>query len=247
MKETIFIANWKAYLDYEQSVALAEQIGLKKYPKARVIVCPSFESLERVRDALEGSGIMLGAQDVSEEAKGAHTGEVGAKSLRQLGCRYAIVGHSERRREEKETDEDINTKVKFALEAGIVPIICIGKDRNDGKTVALRQIRAALEGIELTSKDRIIIAYEPLEAIGTGNPADPDEMDEALGRIRPFIGRLYSPKEAEGKFRILYGGSVDSGNIADYVSRENIDGALVGRSSTNAGEFAKMMGKINAI
>src|SRR5579884_299359 len=201
-------------------------------------VCPPFISIASVSERRAKSWIGVGAQNVSYEEKGAYTGEVAPMMLEGL-CGYVILGHSERRQHFGETDETVNRKVKAALAHGLVPIVCVGEDlrQNEaGETlgVVTRQVRAALDGVEPT--DRLVFAYEPIWAIGTGRAATAADADKVIGGIRAIVARVWNADAAEA-LRIQYGGSVTPANAAELFARPEIDGALVGGASLRAADF----------
>ncbi len=206
------------------------------------VVCPPFISIAAVSERLAKSSIGVGAQNVFYEEKGAYTGEVAPTMLEGL-CGYVIVGHSERRQHFGETDESVNRKVKAVLDHGLVPIVCVGENlrQNEaGETlgVVTRQVRAALDGVGPT--DRVVFAYEPIWAIGTGRAATAADADRVIGGIRAVVARIWSPEAAEA-MRIQYGGSVTPGNAAELFARPEIDGALVGGASLKAADFTAIV------
>jgi len=210
-----------------------------------VVVCPPFTALDAVREALRGSNIELGAQNMYWEEEGAFTGEISPLMLRNLGCTYVILGHSERRTYFGETDEGVNRKVKSALANGLLPIICVGEtleQRDAGKTeeVVVRQTKAALSGVKTNGAERIVIAYEPVWAIGTGRNASADEANRVIHLIRQSVAEVFNERIAQ-EVRIQYGGSVKPQNIADFLGQPDIDGALVGGASLDAASFAAIV------
>jgi triosephosphate isomerase len=212
------------------------------------VVCPPFISLAAVQEILKGSSIKVGAQNLYFEPKGAYTGEISPNMLSGL-CDYVILGHSERRQYFAETDAIVNKKVKAALAAGLIPIMCVGErleENEAGKTVEVvtRQVRSGLKGID-SPKD-IIIAYEPVWAIGTGKAATSEEANSTIGVIRQTIAKLYSKRIAD-ELRILYGGSMNAANIAELVQKPEIDGGLVGGASLKAAEFISMVKQAAAV
>jgi triosephosphate isomerase len=215
------------------------------YEKVEVAVCPTFTSLSSAAEALEGSSIGLGGQDVHWEDEGAYTGEISTEMLLDVGCDFVILGHSERRQYFGETDESINRKLKKVLTTPLIPILCCGEmleEREAGKVeeVVLGQLRRGLS--ELTENDisRIIIAYEPVWAIGTGKTATPETAEEVHAMIRNWLKDSYSTDIADS-LRILYGGSVKPGNAAELMAQPDIDGGLVGGASLDAGSFAQIV------
>lgn len=210
-----------------------------------VVVCPPFTALDAVREALRGSNIELGAQNMHWEEEGAFTGEISPLMLRNLGCMYVILGHSERRTYFGETDETVNRKVKSAIANGLLPIICVGEtldERDAGKTeeVVVRQTKAALSGVKTNGAERIVIAYEPVWAIGTGRTASADEANRVIHIIRQSVAEVFNERIAQ-EVRIQYGGSVKPQNIADFLGQPEIDGALVGGASLDAASFAAIV------
>ena len=241
MRAAVIAGNWKCHTRLESARQLAtglrERIdGVEGVEK---VVCPPFVYLGVVGEALRGSSIRLGSQGIHWEDDVAATGEIGPKMLAEL-VEYAIIGHSERRHQFGETDEMVNRKLKAALVAGLKPIMCLGEtleERQAGRTeeVLVRQTRSGLEGAELP--DGFIIAYEPVWAIGTGSAATGEDAAGAIGLVRREVAAMFGPAKAES-VRILYGGSVTPDNIAEFVSKGGIDGALVGGASLKVDAFA---------
>ncbi|MBI2874441.1 MAG: triose-phosphate isomerase [Firmicutes bacterium] len=210
-----------------------------------IVLCPPFTDLPLVGKLIDGSKWHLGAQNIHWERQGAFTGEISPSMLVGLGCRYVIVGHSERRAYFGESDETVNRKVKAALAAGLRPILCVGEtlaEREQGRTEAVveRQLSGGLDGIDQLSGVDLVAAYEPVWAIGTGVPCGAGEAERVSGFIREVLGRLLGDGTAE-EIRIQYGGSVKPGNIAQFTSRPGIDGALVGGASLEADSFATLI------
>ena len=244
MRIPVAAANWKCHTRLESAVVLARGLreAIDGIGGVEKVVCPPFVYLAAVGEALRGSSLRLGSQDVHWEDDVAATGEVGPQMVAEL-AEYAIIGHSERRHQFGETDEMVNRKVKAALAAGLRPIMCVGEkleEREAGLTeeVLLRQTRSGLEGVDLP--DGFIIAYEPVWAIGTGNAATGDDAASAIDVIRREVTGMFGPAKAE-TVRILYGGSVTPENIAEFVSRNGIDGALVGGASLKVDAFATIV------
>ncbi len=245
MAGKLFIAgNWKMNTSLSEATALAgalvEKIGSVK--TVDMAVCPPFPYLSGVKEALGGSKIALGAQDVFYEDSGAYTGEVSTEMLKDVGCSYAICGHSERRHVIGETDELINRKVLKCISDGIMPILCVGelltqRQANETIDVVSRQIRLGLEGVSSADISGVTIAYEPVWAIGTGVTATPDQAQEVHAMIRALLGEIYDTPTAGG-IRIQYGGSVKPDNAAELMNCPDIDGALVGGASLKADDFA---------
>ncbi len=248
MARKLFIAgNWKMNLSragaMDLAAALAEDIG--SIHEVDLAVAPPFVYLMSVGDALGMCRIELAAQDVFYEDDGAFTGEISADMLKDVGCRYAIIGHSERRHVVGESDELINRKVLKALSEAMEVIFCVGElleQREAGQTleVVKRQVRVGLEGVSPPDAARVTVAYEPVWAIGTGRTATPDQAQEVHAMIRGLLGELYDADQAEA-MRIQYGGSVKPDNAADLLSQADIDGALVGGASLKAVDFAAIV------
>jgi len=249
MRKTIIAGNWKMFKTLEESAELIKQLkpllsNLKS--DVEVIVCPPFTSLAIAANLLKGSSIKLGAQNMSEHDEGAYTGEVSWKMLKSAGCEYVILGHSERRQYFGETNELINAKAKKAISSGLHPIICVGEkleEREKGVTdqIISAQVRGCLTGISLDELKNVIIAYEPVWAIGTGKTATPVQAQEVHRNIRKQAGQLYNWAIAEALV-IQYGGSVKPDNAADLLAQDDIDGALVGGACLKAESFATIIG-----
>ncbi|WP_210424491.1 triose-phosphate isomerase [Gephyromycinifex aptenodytis] len=242
--------NWKMNLDHLQATHLVQKLDwtLKDakhdYASVEVAVLPPFTDLRTVQTLVEGDKLDLryGAQDLSVHDDGAYTGEISGAFLAKLGCTYVAVGHSERREYHQESDELLNAKVQAAYRHGLTPILCCGEGlevRKAGKQVehVLAQIEADLAGIPQEQVASIVIAYEPIWAIGTGEVATPEDAQEVCGAIRGKLAELYDQATADG-IRILYGGSVKSSNVADLMTKPDVDGALVGGASLKPEEFA---------
>ncbi len=212
--------------------------------EVEVVICPAYTVLERAGVKLGGTGIKLGAQNLFWEEKGAYTGEVAAAMLKDAGCSHVIIGHSERRQILGETDIVINRKVKAALDEGLIPVLCVGETLQEReKHLALErvqeQLNRALKDINL-DRGQLVIAYEPVWAIGTGVNASPDDAQEMIAFIRAGLARLYN-RELADSVQILYGGSVKDENIAAFLAEEDVDGALVGGASLLADSFARIV------
>lgn len=247
MRIPLIAGNWKMFKTTAEAVALASALVelLKNVDDVEVAVCPPFTTLHAVSKVLASSGIALGAQDLHWEKEGAYTGEVSAPMLLDVGCRYVIVGHSERRQYFSETDGMINKKTRAALEHDLTPIVCVGEtleEREAGRTfeVIEDQVRGSLADLSPEQGRRLVIAYEPVWAIGTGRTATPVEANEAQGFIRTLLASRFG-KEISDRIRILYGGSVKPDNIATLMAEPEIDGALVGGASLDAHSFAKIV------
>lgn len=248
----LIIGNWKMSLTQAQTGDLA--VGLKKDAQhftsnVSVAVAPSSPYIDLVARLLKGSGVSLAAQNVFWEPVGAYTGEVSAPMLTELGCRYVIIGHSERRRYLRETDHMVHRKVQHALAYNLTPVICIGEtfdERQQGtkELVLMEQLQTALEGVVPAETGQIVVAYEPVWAVGTGQACDPAEARETIQALRHTLVDMYRKQVAEKNFTVLYGGSVDETNIASYVDRKIIDGVLVGGASA---VLEKLLGMIRAV
>ncbi|MEI7811205.1 MAG: triose-phosphate isomerase [Ignavibacteria bacterium] len=244
MRKKVIAGNWKMYNDIPASVNLISELkkALSKGDvKADVIVCPPFTSLDTAKALITDSVIKLGAQNMYYEENGAYTGEISAGMLKSAGCEYVILGHSERRTIFKESDELINKKVKKALASGLKPIFCVGEtleEREGGvtNTVIKMQVVAGLSGITAEELKSIIVAYEPVWAIGTGRTATPEQAQEVHEFIRGLVGGLYSTEASEALV-IQYGGSVKPENAEILLSQKDIDGALVGGACLKADSF----------
>jgi triosephosphate isomerase len=243
MRKKVIAGNWKMNNDLHQSQKLVSEIinGLGKDTKADVIVCPPFTSLSEVSSLLKGTQIKLGAQNMYYEESGAYTGEVSADMLKSVGCEYVILGHSERRVIFNEPDELINKKIIAAFAKGLKPIFCIGellKQREKGETMQVisRQVEKGLEGVSAEQMKNVIIAYEPVWAIGTGKTATPKQAQEVHSFIRELGAKKFSTSVADNLI-IQYGGSVKPENSAELLSQKDIDGALVGGACLKADSF----------
>lgn len=243
MRRPFIAGNWKMNLTRREAVALAEAIAAKVGAASGVelAVCPPFVYLDAVAQALAGSAVGLGAQDVYHESFGAFTGEVCPAQLLDVGCRYVVLGHSERRHVLGETNQDVNRKVVAALAAGLTPIVCVGetlaeREANKTRDVVQEQLAGSLAGLSLAQAEKIVIAYEPVWAIGTGKVATPAQAEEVHADLRRMLETRYTPQLAAA-VRIQYGGSVKPDNAAELLAQPNIDGALVGGASLKADSF----------
>jgi triosephosphate isomerase (TIM) len=249
MRTPLVIGNWKMNGTVAEARVLATAVrdGLKRPKATEVALCPPFTALAAVSDIVAGSPIGLGAQNCHAEASGAHTGEIAPPMLVELGCRLVLIGHSERRKEMAESDEQINRKVTGALTHRLTPVLCVGEtgeERRQGLTFTTveGQLRAGLAGLDGASIARIVVAYEPVWAIGTGLNATPAQAAEVHGYIRGIVSELAS-KEIAQSVRILYGGSVKADNADALMAEAEIDGALVGGASLNAAGFIAIVRK----
>ncbi|MFN0158608.1 MAG: triose-phosphate isomerase [Bacteroidota bacterium] len=251
MRKKVIAGNWKMNMDLSGSIELINSLKVHLTsikPHVVVVVCPPFTSLAITSNLLNGTPMKLGAQNMSEHEDGAYTGEISWRMLKSVGCEYVILGHSERRQYFKETNERINTKAKQALAHALFPIICVGEtleEREKGVTeqIISSQVRGVLNGLSSEDMGRVIIAYEPVWAIGTGKNASPVQAQEVHQHIRKLIGQLYSWNVAEG-VTIQYGGSVKPDNAPDLMAQKDIDGALVGGACLKADSFASIISSI---
>ena len=244
MRKPIIAGNWKMNNTASEGVALVNAIApLVKDANCDVVVCVPAIDIPAVSKALEGTNITLGAQNVHFAEKGAYTGEISANMLLEYGVEYVIIGHSERRQYFGETDETVNKRTLTALKAGLTPIVCIGEsleERESGKTeqVLATQIKDGLKDIEDITK--VVIAYEPVWAIGTGKTATAEQANETIGFIRKTIGEMFCPNCAKA-LRIQYGGSMNAGNCKQLMAMEEIDGGLIGGASLKAPDFSAIV------
>jgi len=252
-RKPIMAGNWKMNVDHIEATGLVEKIHYalldKDYDpaKSEAVLIPPFTDLRTVRTLIDGDRLpfQLGAQNVSQHDNGAYTGEISTAMLAKLGVSYVVVGHSERRQYFGETDEIINAKAAKALAAGITPIICVGEGldiRKEGRHVeyTLEQVRGTLAGLTAEQVAGLVIAYEPVWAIGTGEVATPEDAQEVCGAIRQEVAALYDEPTAEA-VRIQYGGSVKADNVAQIMAKPDVDGALVGGASLKPEEFAAIV------
>ena len=249
MRTPLVIGNWKMVGTLAEARPLATGIrdGLKRFKGVDVVLCPPFTALGVVGEILQGTAIGLGGQNCHYEGSGAHTGEIAPPMLVELGCRTVLIGHSERRREFGETDEVINKKVTGALTFGLTPVLCVGEtaeERRQGLTFTTveGQLRAGLAGLDTAAVGRLVFAYEPVWAIGTGVNATPQQAAEVHGYVRGLLSELASKEVAQG-LRVLYGGSVKADNVEALLAEGEIDGALVGGASLNAQGFVSIVKK----
>ena len=243
MRKILIAGNWKMNLDRAQAVALATALksGFSNDESLEIAVCPSFVYLDAVAATLRGTSIALGGQDMYFAAEGAFTGEISGAMLKDLGCHYAILGHSERRHILGESDAVINQKVHAALAVGLKPILCVGElleERETGQTEAVvrRQMEGSLKDVSVEQMQELVIAYEPVWAIGTGKVATPEQAQSVHADLRRMIEACYNQQVAD-KVRIQYGGSVKPGNAGELLSLPDVDGALVGGASLKADDF----------
>ncbi len=247
MRRPFIAGNWKMNLTRDQAVSLARSLAERTGPESNVevAVCPPSVYLTAVADALGNADIGVGAQNMYHEASGAFTGEISAQMLADVGCHYVILGHSERRHVLGETDRDVNRKVHAALGANLTPIVCVGElleQRQAGATVQViqQQFQGTFKGLSESAMRKVVIAYEPVWAIGTGQVATPEQAEEVHLELRKLLENGYNTSLAQG-VRIQYGGSVKPDNAAQLLAQPNIDGALVGGASLVAADFLAIM------
>jgi triosephosphate isomerase len=242
----LIAGNWKMNKTTTEAVALATEIGAgTDAPGVDVLVAPVFTTLAAVAKALEGSKILLAGQNMHSELSGAYTGEISAPMLKDVGCTHAILGHSERRQYFGESDEGVAKKTRVALDNGLLPISCVGEtleEREAGKTMDVvgRQVDAILKAVSADEVAHVVIAYEPVWAIGTGKVATPEQAQEVHAFIRKRVGEVHGPAAAES-IRILYGGSVKPDNVKGLMALPDVDGALVGGASLKSDSFLKLV------
>ncbi|APQ96719.1 triose-phosphate isomerase [Clostridium botulinum] len=246
MRTAIIAGNWKMNKTVKEAVELVKELKpLVKDAKCDVVVCPTYVCLPAVLEEVKGSNIKVGAQNMHFEESGAYTGEIAPKMLEELGVHYVIIGHSERRQYFNETDETVNKKVKKAFEHNLIPIVCCGesleeREGNITEKVLEGQIKVGLKELSKEQVEKLVIAYEPIWAIGTGKTATDEQANETIGYIRTVVKAMYGESVAD-KVRIQYGGSVKPGTIKAQMAKEEIDGALVGGASLKAEDFAAIV------
>ena len=247
MARTPLVAgNWKMHKTAAEALRLIEEMlpDLRNVKGVEKLICPPATALMALSAVLDGKGIALGAQNLYWEKEGAYTGELAAAMIAEF-CQYVIIGHSERRALFHESDLDVHRKVQAALQADLRPVLCVGETLEQNEAgraaeVVSNQLRAALEGVQLNSANAMVIAYEPVWAIGTGKAATPEATDKLLRNVvRPTLGGLFGEEIAQG-MRVLYGGSVNAANAASFFGQPEIDGALVGGASLKAKEFIEI-------
>lgn len=245
-RKPIIAGNWKMNLTpCEAKELIGALIPLVADAECDVVICPPFVDLPIAVELTKGTNIAVGAQNIHWAEKGAYTGEISAAMLKCIGARYAIIGHSERRQYFGETDETVNRRAKAAVAAGITPILCVGEslaEREAGETEAVvsKQTEAALSGIAAEDVKMLVIAYEPIWAIGTGKTATKEQANETIACIRKTVERLYCPSAADA-VRIQYGGSMNPKNASELMAMPEIDGGLIGGASLKAEDFAKVV------
>ena len=249
-RRPLMAGNWKMNLNHLEAIALVQKLAFSLTPQdvdaVECVVIPPFVDLRSVQTLVDGDRLPLayGAQDLSPHDSGAYTGDISGAMLAKLGCSYVLVGHSERRQYHGETDEVVNDKVRAAFRHGLTPILCVGeglevRQLNGQIDHTVDQVCAALQGVSAESAAALVVAYEPVWAIGTGEVATPQDAQEVCGEVRLTLERLYSNELADGA-RVLYGGSVKAANVAALMEQPDVDGALVGGASLDATEFAAL-------
>jgi triosephosphate isomerase len=251
MRRTVIAGNWKMNMTPSQTKSFITELipMVSEMNGCDIVLCVPYVDIAAALEAAKGTNIHVGAENVHFAESGAYTGEISTEMLREVGCEYVIVGHSERRRYFGETDETVNLRAKAALFAGFKTIICLGEvkeERLAGVTneVLTRQTRLALAGIGKEEFKKVILAYEPVWAIGTGLNATPEQADEACGEIRAVVRELYGSDTAEN-VRILYGGSMNENNASELLSAENVDGGLIGGASLKTDKFTAIVKAAN--
>ena len=247
MRRPLIAGNWKMFKTAEEAHVYAEELSrrVQGVEDRDILVCPPFVYIHPLVRALADSPVMVGSQNVFWEDEGAYTGEVSAPMLRSLGARFCLIGHSERRQYFLETDETVNKRLRASLKAGLTPIVCVGEtlqERQDNTTIerVSSQLKSGLKDVPAGDASRIVIAYEPVWAIGTGKTATPEIAQEVHGVIRSLLAGIFGAERA-GLIRILYGGSVKPDNIDVIMAKEDIDGALVGGASLDAASFERII------
>lgn len=247
--EKLIIANWKMKLSLAETVKLSNEIKakFKSFSGATVAVCPNYLSILSVAEILKDTCVALGAQDVFWESNGAYTGEVSAEMLVEAGCKYVIIGHSERRKFLMENYEMIHRELKAVLKTQTLnPIVCIGENWDERKTdrrdyVLFDQLQQALSGVDVIGEQQIVIAYEPIWAIGSGTAIEPSEAEYAHKIIKLTLNDMFGMRIVNNNFKIIYGGSINSQNVKGFIDLENLDGMLVGGASLEVEEFYKVV------
>ncbi|MEI6515835.1 MAG: triose-phosphate isomerase [bacterium] len=247
MRKKIIAGNWKMNKLTADAAALASALKAKLADRTdvEVVICPTFTVLKTVGDVVAGTQVKLGAQNMHWEKDGAFTGEISADMLRDVGCQYVILGHSERRQFFGETDGGVNRKVKVALAANLTPIVCVGetleeREANKTEDVVTTQVTKSLAGLDETSFRRIVVAYEPVWAIGTGRTATPAQAQEVHALIRKVLAKMCNPGAAQA-VRIQYGGSMKPANARELMSQPDIDGGLIGGAALDAASFISIV------
>lgn len=247
MRKPIIAGNWKMNLNTQEAVFLVEYLkrSLAEQTEVEAVVCPPFTSLSSVTEVLQGTEIKVGAQNMCWEKKGAYTGEISPEMLLDLGCHYVILGHSERRQYFSETDAMINKKAQAALEHGLKPIVCVGetlieRENKQTESIIREQVNKSLANLPAEKVTDLVVAYEPIWAIGTGKSATAQQANEVIAFIRSLLAEMFGQEKAQ-LIRIQYGGSVKPENIAELMQQPEIDGALVGGASLEPQSFTALV------
>ncbi len=247
MRKPLMAGNWKMNKTVGEAVNMVKALkpAVADVNDVEILLCPTYTALYAVNNEIKDSNIKLGAQNLFWESKGAFTGEISPNMLKDSGCSYVIIGHSERRQYFGETNETVNKKTKAAFNAGLIPVVCVGETLEEREKditfkVIETQIRGGLANLTAEEAASVVIAYEPVWAIGTGKTATPDQAQEVHSFIRKLYAELYK-KDAADKVRILYGGSVNPKNVADLMKQPDIDGGLVGGASLEADSFTQLV------
>ncbi|WDZ84213.1 triose-phosphate isomerase [Micromonospora cathayae] len=249
-RRPLMAGNWKMNLNHFEANLLLQKLAAslteKQLTDVECVVLPPFTDLRTVQTAVDGDKLLIGygAQDLSAHASGAYTGEIAGSMLAKLGCTYVVVGHSERRQYHREDDALVGAKVKAALANGLTPILCVGegldvREQGDQVPHCNTQLDGALKGLTAEEVTRVVVAYEPVWAIGTGKTATPEDAQEVCGALRTRLAELYDQATAD-QVRVLYGGSVKAANVAAIMAKPDVDGALVGGASLDAEEFVQI-------
>jgi triosephosphate isomerase len=249
-RKPLMAGNWKMNLNHLEAIALVQKLAFsltdKDHDAVECVVLPPFVDLRSVQTLVDGDRLRIGygAQDLSPHDSGAYTGDISGAMLAKLGCSYVLVGHSERRQYHAEDDDLVNAKVKAAFRSGLVPLLCVGegegvRELNGQVDHCVDQVAAALAGVPAEQARRLVIAYEPVWAIGTGKVATPEDAQEVCGEVRLTLEQRYS-RDVASAVRVLYGGSVKAANVASLMAQPDVDGALVGGASLDAAEFATL-------
>lgn len=250
MRKYLMAGNWKMNKTISEAIVLTQQLCNqynRKWDNVDIVVCPPAIDIKSVYTVIDfdKTNIAIGAQNVHWEESGAFTGEISIPMIKEAGCEYCIVGHSERREMFNETDTTVNQKVKALIEAGIAPIVCVGeslsmRDSGDYSAFIVAQVRAALAGLDESDMKNVVVAYEPIWAIGTGRTATPEQAEEVCGAIRATLKDMFGEGVAES-CRVLYGGSMNVGNVESLLAQPDIDGGLIGGASLQADSFRQLI------
>ncbi|MEK7164877.1 MAG: triose-phosphate isomerase [Patescibacteria group bacterium] len=248
MKSSLIIANWKMKLGLAESLALAKKLAKSaaRNKNVEVVICPAFTELAAVGEIIKGSGLKLGAQDCFWEEAGAFTGAISPKNLQEYGVEYVLVGHSERREHLAETNDMIHKKIRLLLSLGLTPVLCIGEsfsERQEGlkEAVLIGEIHKALDGLLLNKLGRLVIAYEPIWVIGSGQAVEAAEAEHTHQAIKHALYDIFPRQAVDEQVKIIYGGSVDPGNIKPFLAEPTVRGVLVGTSSLDATIFSAII------